>query len=161
MPDFDSENVEGALLAPEVVPSHAATLSRHREGGAQSGYSTDGLYKLFQSSIKRLRLDYTVEKAFSLDDLAALSRASPHALRHTFSTLAVADGMPIDVAQAVHGQKDSATTAIYVQAKTRRVIEENVKYFVKKQGKNSEKRSNMQICLFPMHHSQTRMGAGF
>jgi site-specific recombinase XerD len=133
--DFDSENAEGALLGPVVVPGHAAALARHREGDGQSGYTTDGLYKLFQSSIKRLRLDYTVDKSFSLDDLAALSRASPHALRHTFGTLAVADGMPIDVAQAVLGHKDSATTAIYVQAKTKRVVEEGAKYFAKKQGK--------------------------
>jgi len=135
--DFDSENAEGALLAPVVVPGHAAASLRHLEGDAQSGYTTDGLYKLFQSSIKRLRLDHTVDKAFSLDDLAALSRASPHALRHTFGTLAVADGMPIDVAQAVLGHKDSATTAIYVQAKTKRVIEEGAKYFAKKRAKIS------------------------
>jgi integrase len=133
--DFDSENAEGALLAPVVVPGHAAASARHREEDTQSGYTTDGLYKLFQSSIKRLKLDHTVEKAFSLDDLAALSRASPHALRHTFGTLAVADGMPIDVAQAVLGHKDSATTAIYVQAKTKRIVEEGAKYFAKKHTK--------------------------
>jgi integrase len=133
--DFDSQNAEGALLAPVVVPSHAAASARHRGGGAQSGYTTDGLYKPFQSAIKRLRLDHTVDKAFSLDDLAALSKASPHALRHTFGTLAVAEGMPIDVVQAVLGHKDSATTAIYVQAKTKLVVEEGAKYFAKKQGK--------------------------
>jgi integrase len=132
--DFDSENAEGALLAPVVVPGHAAASARHR-GDAPPGYTTDGLYKLFQSAIKRLRLDHTVDKAFSLDDLAALSRASPHALRHTFGTLAVADGMPIDVAQAVLGHKDSATTAIYVQAKTKRIVEEGAKYFAKKHAK--------------------------
>jgi integrase len=125
------------LLAPVVVPGHAAAPLRHQEGDTQSGYTTDGLYKLFQSSIKRLRLDHTVEKGFSLDDLTALSRASPHALRHTFGTLAVADGMPIDVAQAVLGHKDSATTAIYVQAKTKRVIEEGPKYFASKRVKVS------------------------
>jgi site-specific recombinase XerD len=135
--DFDAESAEGALLAPVVVPGHAAASARYREGDAQSGYTTDGLYKLFQSSIKRLRLDHTVDKGFSLDDLAALSRVSPHALRHTFGTLAVADGMPIDVAQAVLGHKDSATTAIYVQAKTKRVVEEGAKYFAKKRAKVS------------------------
>lgn len=85
--------------------------------------------------IKRLRLDHTIDKPFSIDDLAALSKASPHALRHTFGTLAVADGMPIDVAQAVLGHKGSATTAIYVQAKTKRVVEEEAKYFAKRQEK--------------------------
>jgi integrase len=48
-----------------------------------------------------------VDKGFSLEDLAALSKASPHALRHTFGTLAVADGMPIDVAQVVLGHKEA------------------------------------------------------
>lgn len=132
--DLDAGDANGPLLAPVVLPSHAAALARHRED-AQPGYTTDGLYKLFQSTIKRLRLDHTIDIGFSLDDLAALSRASPHALRHTFGTLAVAAGMPIDVAQAVLGHKDSATTAIYVQAKTKRVVEEGAKYFAKKQGK--------------------------
>jgi site-specific recombinase XerD len=84
-----------------------------------------------------LRLDHTVEKGFSLDDLAALSGASPHALRHTFGTLAVADGMPIDVAQAVLGHKDSATTTIYVQAETKRLVEEGATFFAKKRAKVS------------------------
>ena len=132
--DFDASDADGPLLAPLVVPAHAAASARHR-GDAQTGYTTDGLYKLFQSTIKRLRLDHTVDRGFSLDDLAALSKASPHALRHTFGTLAVADGMPIDVAQAVLGHKDSATTSIYVQAKTRRVVEEGAKYFARKQEK--------------------------
>lgn len=132
--DFDKDEADGPLIAPIVVPGHAAALARHHEGKCP-GYTTDGLYKLFQSAIKRLRLDHTVDKGFSLEDLAALSKASPHALRHTFGTLAVADGMPIDVAQAVLGHKDSATTAIYVQAKTKRVVEEGAKYFAKKRKK--------------------------
>lgn len=82
-------------------------------------------------------LDNTVGLRFDLDDIATLSKASPHALRHTFGTLAVADGMPIDVAQAVLGHKDSATTAIYVNAKTKRVVEEGAKYFAKKRVKLS------------------------
>jgi hypothetical protein len=61
----------------------------------------------------------------------------PRALRHTFGTLAVADGMLIDVAQAVLGHKDSATIAIYVQAKVKRVVEEGAKYFAKKRAKVS------------------------
>lgn len=134
--DFDKDDADGPLLAPVVIPGHAAASARHREG-TRAGYTADGLYKLFQSAIKRLRLDHTVDKGFSLDDLAALSRASPHALRHTFGTLAVAEGMPIDVAQAVLGHKDSATTAIYVQAKTKRVVEEGAKYFAKKQAKKN------------------------
>lgn len=132
--DFDAEGAAGYLIAPVIVPGHDAAQERHAND-KDAGYTTDGLYKLFQSAIKRLRLDHTVERGFSLEDLAALSKASPHALRHTFGTLAVADGMPLDVAQSVLGHKDSATTAIYVQAKTRRVVEEGAKYFAKKQSK--------------------------
>lgn len=54
--DFDATDAVGTLLASVVVPSHAAALARHRED-AQPGYTTDGLYKLFQSTIKRLRLE--------------------------------------------------------------------------------------------------------
>jgi hypothetical protein len=39
--------------------------------------------------------------------------------------------MPIDVQQAVLCHKDSATTAIYVHAKTKRVVEEGAKYLRK------------------------------
>jgi transcriptional regulator of nitric oxide reductase len=102
--DFDATDAVGALLAPVAVPGRAAASARHRVD-APFCYTTDGLHKLFQSSIKRLKLDHTVDKAFSLADLHALSKASPHAMRHTFGTLAVADGMPIDVAQAVLGHK--------------------------------------------------------
>jgi hypothetical protein len=35
----------------------------------------------------------------------------------------------------VLGHKDSATTAIYVQAKTKRIVEEGAKYFAKKHAK--------------------------
>ena len=134
--DFDARHADGPLLAPVVVPGHAAASVRHR-GDVQSGYTTGGQYKLFQSTITHLRLDHThtVDKTFSFNGLTAFSTASSHALRHTSGTLAVADGMPIDVAQAVLGHKDSATTAIYVQAKTKRVVEKGAKYFVKKQGK--------------------------
>lgn len=133
--DFDKDGAAGPLIAPVTVPRHEAALDRHCQD-SQAGYTADGLYKLFQSAIKRLRLDHTVEQGFTLEDLAALSRASPHALRHTFGTLAVAEGMPIDVAQAVLGHKDSATTAIYVQAKTKRMVEEGAKYFARKRGKS-------------------------
>jgi site-specific recombinase XerD len=37
--------------------------------------------------------------------------------------------------QAVLGHKDSATTAIYMQAKTKRVVKEGAKYFAKKSAK--------------------------
>lgn len=74
--DFDATGAEGTLLSPVVVPSHFSATKRHR-GNAQSGYTTDGLYKLFQSAIRRLKLDHTVDKGFSLDDLVTLSRASP------------------------------------------------------------------------------------
>jgi site-specific recombinase XerD len=136
--DFDADGATGPLIAPATLTVHGAALGRTRQDEF-TGYTTDGLYKLFHSAIKRLRLDHTLDRGFSLDDLAALSKASPHALRHTFGTLAVADGMPIDVAQAVLRHKDSTITAIYVQAKTKRVVEEGAKYFAKKGAKSPPK----------------------
>ena len=85
-----------------------------------------------QSCLKRLQEDGNAPAGFTSEQFNALASASPHALRHTFGTLAVADGMPLDVAQAILGHRSPATTAIYVQAKTRRMVEEGAKYFASK-----------------------------
>ena len=58
-----------------------------------------------------------------------LESATPHALRHTFGTLAVAKGMPQDVVQGVLGHASGTTTSIYVRAKEKRTMEVASQYF--------------------------------
>lgn len=66
-----------------------------------------------------------------------LATASPHALRHPWGTLAVEEGMPLDVAQAIMGHQSPATTAVYVQAKTKRILEEGAKYCARRSAKKA------------------------
>ncbi|QKY11979.1 phage integrase family protein [Janthinobacterium lividum] len=130
-PPVDSGNhptvKDRALLAPLVIPRHAAAIMRHEEQ-IGNGYTSDGLYRLITSSIDRLQhtlLDLGIQPA----NIAQLATTTPHAFRHTFGTLAVASGMPQDVVQGVLGHVSAATTSIYVQAKEKRTAEEAAKYF--------------------------------
>ena len=132
--DFDVTDDPRPLLGPLVIPAHEAALERHAAPNA-AGYTGDALYRLFQATLKRLRLDPNAPEGFSSEQFNELATASPHALRHTWGTLAVEDGMPLDVAQAILGHRSPSTTAIYVQAKTKRILEEGAKYFAKRREK--------------------------
>lgn len=133
--DFDVTDDPRPLLGPLIIPAHAAALERHARSDA-AGYTGDALYRLFQATLKRLRLDPDAAASFSGEQFNELATASPHALRHTWGTLAVEDGMPLDVAQAILGHQSSSTTAIYIQAKTKRILEEGARYFSKRRDKN-------------------------
>lgn len=133
--DFDAVDDPRPLLGPLIIPAHEAALERHATSNA-AGYTGDALYRLFQATLKRLRLDPDAPANFSNAQFNELATASPHALRHTWGTLAVEDGMPLDVAQAILGHRSPSTTAIYVQAKTKRILEEGARYFVKQRDKN-------------------------
>lgn len=129
--NFDDTSIERALLGPLIVPQHSAAIQRHQECNI-TGYTADGLYRMVQSALNRLQQDDDVIGDFSQQDIDQLSVTTPHAFRHTFGTLAVADGMPLDVAQIILGHTSGATTAIYVQAKKKRMMEEAANYFEKK-----------------------------
>lgn len=129
--DFDASDAPYPLLAPLVIPQHADAIKRHATAHT-AGYTGDALYRLFQATLKRLQLDPAAPAGFTSAQFNALATASPHALRHTWGTLAVEDGMPLDVAQAIMGHQSPSTTAIYVQAKTRRILEEGARYFAKR-----------------------------
>jgi integrase len=49
----------------------------------------------------------------SAAEMKILAGTSPHAFRHTFGTLAVAEGDPLDVAQRILGHASLQTTSIY------------------------------------------------
>ncbi|WP_367620054.1 tyrosine-type recombinase/integrase [Burkholderia sp. AU45388] len=63
------------------------------------------------------------------DERRHLADSTPHALRHTFGTQAIAANVPPDVAQKVLGHASLATTSIYAQAETKRVRRELAGYF--------------------------------
>ncbi|MFC0170730.1 phage integrase family protein [Pseudoduganella danionis] len=129
--DFDTVDQPVPLLAPLIIPQHQGAIERHATPNVV-GYTGDSLYRLFQATLKRLKFDPDAIEGFTSEQFNELESASPHALRHTWGTLAVEDGMPLDVAQAIMGHQSPSTTAIYVQAKTKRILEEGAKYFAKR-----------------------------
>jgi integrase len=136
--DFDRHENQ-PLITPVTLPQTATALKRHGDGGAASsnGYSTEGLYRLVLAALKRIRAELEHEDngdsgSQAWSDMAQLGQTTPHAFRHTFGTLAVADGMPLDVAQGILGHASAATTAIYVRAKEKRSQEAAEKYYAAK-----------------------------
>lgn len=141
--DFDQhQNQPLPLIAPVTLPKTATALKRHGDGGdaSSNGYSTEGLYRLVLAALKRIRAELVREDhdhddgggPQAWDDMAQLGQTTPHAFRHTFGTLAVADGMPLDVVQGILGHASAATTAIYVRAKEKRSQEAAEKYYAAK-----------------------------
>jgi integrase len=131
--DFDGEGATNHLLGPVVVPNTPAAIARHAEGSS-NGYRANSLYDLVAVALRRVR-DHasalTPEDAplLSPDDLAQLAETSPHAFRHTFGTLSVEKGMPLDVTQEILGHASASTTKIYVRAKEKRIAEAAAKYY--------------------------------
>ena len=121
--DFDVTDDPRPLVGPLVIPSHEAARERHAAPNA-AGYTGDALYRLFQATLKRLRRDPDAPARFTSAQFNELASASPHALRHTWGTLAFEDGMPLDVAQAILGHCSASTTAMYLQAKTKPTVQE-------------------------------------
>jgi site-specific recombinase XerD len=106
----------GALLAP-LWATQTETAKQRRASG--QGYTADGVYQVIMACFKRL-------KAAGLPQLDGVS---PHDLRHTFGTQAVAAGVELDVVQAMLGHASLNTTSIYVNAKEQRIGEQARDFF--------------------------------
>lgn len=118
--DFDFAMQQLPLLAPIAAPASRA----NREGG---GFTADSIGQLVSTTLKRIAGDFQVE--LDSAERAKLLETSTHALRHTFGTLFVANGVPLDVVQKVMGHESLETTTIYVQAERQRAVVEIGKYF--------------------------------
>jgi len=114
-----------ALLSPVVVPSTRTAQAKHlglKDDGAAAltgkGFSPDGLYQLLTTTLLRIAGDATLPLALAERDV--LRHVTPHALRHTFATHAVANEMPADVLQRLLGHASLQTTSLYVRAERAR-----------------------------------------
>jgi len=139
--DFDSHATDLPLLAPIVVPSTKLALSKHVDLGAK-GYNPNSFYDLIAGALRRVSKHggaIALEDATGLtpEHLAQLATTSPHAFRHTFGTLAVEKDMPIVVAQEILGHASASTTAIYVKAKEKRIVEAAEQYYDQEAFRNS------------------------
>lgn len=128
--DFAIIRDEIPLLSPIVIPQHKAAIKKY-ESDKRSGYTGASLYPVIKQTWNSVRNIEGLAESFSIDDLDKLANSSPHAFRHTFGTLAIEAGMPIDVAQVILGHASPATTGIYIRTKEKRMVNEAAKFFNK------------------------------
>lgn len=129
--DFDIVRDSIPLLSPVVIPNHKAAIKKYAID-KRSGYTGTSLYPLIMQTWKSLRNLEGLEGSFSIDDIDKLATSSPHAFRHTFGTLAIEAGMPLDVTQSIMGHASPTTTGIYIRTKEQRMVSEAGKLFNKK-----------------------------
>ncbi|MEM5432400.1 Phage integrase [Cupriavidus taiwanensis] len=131
--DFEDGTQSLSLLSPVVVPATPTARAKHlsREDGQQAltgkGFSPDGLYQLLTAMLLRIAEDATLPLADA--ERSLLRQVSPHALRHTFATHAVANEMPPDVLQRLLGHVSLQTTSLYVRAERARSLMAVAKLF--------------------------------
>lgn len=135
--DFDAQGIDLPLLAPIVLPGTERALAKHSALGTK-GYNPNSFYDLIAGALRRVSKHggaLAPEHAASLtpEYLAQLAATSPHAFRHTFGTLAVEKDMPIVVAQEILGHASVSTTAIYVKAREKRIVEAAELYYAQKE----------------------------
>lgn len=133
--DFTFGLAHAPLIAPVIIPPAPNAVRKHSgERVGWRGFSPDGLYGLIKTWLTRIADD----EHFDLSDRerALLRVSGVHTLRHTFGTLAVADGMPLDVAQRILGHASLQTTTIYVQSEDRRAAEEVDKWIRKRAARS-------------------------
>lgn len=123
--DFFSATDDEPLIAPLHIPLHTAAQQKH--AASLSGYRPNNLSRLLKTTFLRLFMDPL--SPFTAEEQRQLFSTTAHHLRHTFGTLSVASGMPMDVTQYILGHASSSTTAIYVQAQKQRMMEEASRFF--------------------------------
>jgi len=132
---FDNPADDRPLLAPLVIPRTPAAIAKHDTEAGPKGYTANAIYDVVVGALRRVREhlsaigDGETQLAVSDEDLAQLLTTSPHALRHTFGTLAVEKDMQIVVVQEILGHASSSTTAIYARAREKRIAEAAANFY--------------------------------
>jgi site-specific recombinase XerD len=119
--DFDAI-CDLALISPISAATPAARVIHVADDGFSlrgNAFTPDGLYQVVRTTVRKMAND----PKLGLDavDAALLHKLAPHALRHTFATLAV-QKMPIDVLRDLLGHASLDTTSIYVKAERKRAL---------------------------------------
>lgn len=134
-----------ALVAPLAMPTTLnATAKAARLAAGEPdkicGYAVRPTRGLVVWALAQLRDDGPAQLLdLTEGERRQLARTSSHALRHTFGTQTVADGVPLDVAQRVLGHASFQTTTVYVTAEQRRVRAELIRYFGKGRAGGKQK----------------------
>jgi site-specific recombinase XerD len=119
------------LVRPLNRPLTEASHRRSRDAG--EGYAPGAFARIAKTTFAQI----AQADDFDPGERELIIRARAHDLRHTFATLAVQDGMPIDVVQHILGHESLATTSIYVQAQQRRIAQEAEKLFLAQERQQS------------------------
>jgi len=117
--DFDASDAAGPLLAPIALPPTPRAIARHADG--MKSYHPNVGNQLVDWIREQLLTDPLFLSALQRQ---RLGRLTPHALRHTFGTLGVSAGIPLDVMQKILGHESLQTTTIYVDSERARVLTE-------------------------------------
>lgn len=142
--DFSFGMTDLPLVSPVIRPPAPHSVAKHGSDSAQKGgqgadrksakgFSPDGIYNSIKGWLKRIAGDDRID--LTEQERSALRTAGIHAFRHTFGTLAVADGMPLDVAQRILGHASLNTTTIYVRTEDQRAATEVEKWVARRGGK--------------------------
>jgi site-specific recombinase XerD len=121
--DADPEDIgnQGARLlgrASDAGERAARLAHRHETSDPRDGIAAATLYDQIKGFFNEC-----ADKLRALGDhkgAERLAKASTHWLRHTHASHAIADGMPIEVAQQNLGHASLATTTVYVTTENKR-----------------------------------------
>jgi len=130
--DFADGTIRRALIAPLTVPPTPAARAKAARLAAGDPNEIGGYaVRAARALVAWALTDLCETLPLSDAERQQLARTSPHALRHTFGTQAVAADVPLDVVQRVLGHASLATTTVYVTAEQRRMRTELGRYFRK------------------------------
>ncbi|MDZ4041539.1 tyrosine-type recombinase/integrase [Burkholderia gladioli] len=115
-----------------LTPRAEAKFGTEPGSAVPVGYSVRGAAGVLAWLLERLQVTMT---DLSEPERRQLAQTSPHSLRHTFGTQAVASGMALDVVQQLLGHASLQTTSVYVTAEQRRRRIEAAKFHAAVVGK--------------------------
>lgn len=133
--DFSFSLTDYPLVSPVNFPKTRATRAKHDQGlrGAK-GFSPDGIYSAVTGMLAYIAADETLD--LTDEEREILRTRGIHAFRHTFGTLAVADGMPLDIVKDIMGHSSLTTTSIYVNTEEERAAEAVTAWAAKRRKKS-------------------------
>ena len=115
------------LLAP-LIPLSIHPSKKAADGDTHHvGYVAGALYRVIKVAIQNLLADPAA--SFDAEERRHLEATTAHAFRHTFGSLGVSKGIPVEVMRKWLGHESIATTSIYVQAQKKQMMEQASGYF--------------------------------
>ena len=130
--NFEFQMAAFPLLSPIIIPQTAEARKRHihlkndKDERRDRAFTTDSLGRMVAKALTNIANDNS-NPYLTPSERNALLKAAAHALRHTFGTIAVEEGVPLDTVQKALGHASLQTTTIYVQAERKRMIAEFAK----------------------------------